>query len=161
MNTEEYLIARIGTMKLGIYCRDLLNVYSERIKLVKIFQQGRMYRGIARINNTVMQVIDLRRRIGMPDAEETPDQKLTLISFQPSMTTTVAIVVDEIIGMRSISTEHLQTPMRNVSNDQGNVHLLFPSVAMMSDGELIHLLDATYITKTEPIIDDAGELELF
>ncbi len=169
MDTDEYLVARVGELKLGIYCRDVKNVYAQRINLVRLFYQGRIFRGIAEVNGQVMQVIDLRRRIGMQ--EKDPGELMTLISVQTDMSKVLAIVVDEIIGMKCITQAQLHAHHEQLNNSQDNVNLLFPMVAVMSDekdgpmggkmSELIHVLDSTYIDKLEPITEDAGDLEFF
>ncbi len=159
MDTDEYLVARVGGIKLGIYCRDVKNVYSQKLKLVKLFYQGRIFRGITRINGQVMQIIDLRRRIGMADRLD--EEHLTVISFQTDMSNTIAVVVDEIEGMRTINQEQLKSHSSNLNNSQDNVDLLFPMIAVLDDGQLVHLLDSTYLDKLEPILEEAGDLELF
>lgn len=161
MDTNEYLVARVGEMHLGIYCRDVKNVYSQRIRLVRLFYQGRIFRGIARVNDQIMQVIDLRRRIGME--ERMDGDRLTLISVQTDVSNILAVVVDEIIGMKSIHSEQIHPHQGHLNNTRDNVNLLFPMVAVTNnkDGDLIHILDSTYIDKLEPITEDAGDLELF
>lgn len=161
MDTDEYLVARVGDMHLGIYCRDVKNVYAQRINLVRLFYQGRIFRGIAEVNGQVMQVIDLRRRIGMQERE--PGSFMTLISVQTDMSNVLAIVVDEIIGMKHIAQAQMHGHHEQLNNRRDNVNLLFPMVAVMDDkgGDLIHILDSTYIDKLEPITEDAGDLELF
>lgn len=167
MEKTEYLIARIGKIRIGIYCRDLLNVYNERIRLCRMFYQNGYFRGLTVINNQVMQVLDLRKRIGMAEREKT--DIMTLITFNTGAASPLAVVVDEILGMKSIANEFIKKNDKTLSNRPGNIDLLFPMVAVMSDGtklseygdnDLIHLLDATYLEKHEPI-EDSGEMEFF
>jgi len=165
MDKSEYLIARVGHIKLGVYCRDVENVYSEKIKLVKLFYQGSIFRGLATINGSVMQVLDLRRRIGLEQRAQ--GELLTLISFNTGASNSIAVVVDEIIGMQRVNSDCIQKNSKLFEQRTENVGLLFPTVAVIDSKvgaakeELIHLLDSTYLEKTEPIIEDSGELELF
>ncbi len=159
MDKNEYLIARIGHLNLGVYCRDVQNVYTEKVKLVKLFYQGDIFRGVASIGGEIMQVIDLRRRIGLES--EPQSELLTLISFKTDVSKTIAVVVDEIIGMQRVSNECIQKNDHLMIESIGNIDLLFPMVAVLGDNELIHLLDSTYLDKTEPIAEDSGELEFF
>jgi len=167
---SEYLIARIGSMKLGVYCRDVENVYSGKIKLVKLFSQGGFYVGIATIAGETLQVIDLRKRIGLQDIKVA--QNLTVITFNTGGESDIAVIVDEIIGMKRVTLEciHKNDKLYDYRND--NIGLLFPTVALINDEklyndntsettELIHLLDSTYLDKTEPLSEDSGLLELF
>lgn len=157
--TEDYLIARVGALRLGIFCKDVLNVHSDSIRLVRLFYQGRIFRGIASINGQITQVIDLRMRIGI--AEPNHSERLMAISFQTGVVQRFAVIVDEILGMKSIGADAMQKTDSRLSSRTDNIHLLFPAVAMLGQNELIHLMDATYLEKLEPIVEEAGELELF
>lgn len=157
--TEDYLIARVGAFRLGIFCKDVLNVHSDSIRLVRLFYQARIFRGIASINGQITQVIDLRRRIGM--AELNQAVRLTAITFQTGVAQRFAVIVDEILGMKSIGADAMQKTDSRLSSQTNNIHLLFPAMAVLGQNELIHLMDATYLEKLEPIGEDAGELELF
>jgi len=168
MDKSEYLIARVGDIKLGVYCRDIENVYSGNIRLFRLFNQSGYFRGVTILNNQVMQVLDLRKRIGMEEREKT--NHMTLISFNTGVKSRLAVVVDEIIGMKKITNNCIKKNDKSLSNHKNNIDLLFPMIAVMDAGSqggesqndsLIHLLDATYLEKHEPIIDDSGELELF
>jgi chemotaxis signal transduction protein len=114
-----------------------------------------------------MQVLDLRRRIGMEEREKA--DKMTLITFHTGTQTHLAVVVDEIIGMKTITNDMIRKNDKTLSNRQQNIDLLFPMIAVLNDGtrqsgqgdSLIHLLDSTYLEKHEPIIEDSGELEFF
>lgn len=161
MDKGEYLIARIGKLNLGVYCRDVQNVYTEKVKLVKLFYQGDIFRGIASIGGQVMQVIDLRKRIGMGIESEPHSELLTLISFKTDMSKTIAVVVDEIIGLQRVSMSAIQKNDHLIGEGNRNIDLLFPQVANIGSGELIHLLDSTYLDKTEPLVEESSELELF
>ena len=70
MVKDEYLVARVGGLYFGIFCRDVKNVYSQQLKLAKLHYQSSIFRGITHINGSMLQIIDLRRRIGMPDEKE-------------------------------------------------------------------------------------------
>jgi len=159
MNKSEYLIARVGHINLGVYCRDVQNVYTEQVKLVKLFYQGDIFRGVASIGGTVMQVIDLRRRIGLES--EPRSELLTLISFKTDVTKTIAVVVDEIVGLQRVSENCIVKNDKFLNGRSHNIDLLFPMVAMIGDHEMIHLLDSTYLDKTAPIVEESGELEMF
>lgn len=119
------------------------------------------------LNKQVMQVLDLRRRIGMAEREK--EDKMTLITFNTGTEKRLAVVVDEIIGMKSITMDQIRKNDKSLGNRQQNIDLLFPMIAVMNDGRrqankddgLIHLLDSTYLEKHEPIIEDSGELEFF
>ncbi|MFT6907851.1 MAG: chemotaxis signal transduction protein, partial [Oleiphilaceae bacterium] len=100
MDKSEYLIARVGKIKLGVYCRDVENVYSDKIRLFRSLNQGGYFLGLTILNGQIMQVLDLRRRIGMVDRDET--EKMTIVSFNTGGKNSLAVVVDEIIGMKSI-----------------------------------------------------------
>lgn len=159
MDTEEFLIARIGRIKLGINCHDVLNVYRQAIKIAAMIDQKAIFLGITTIANEIMPVIDLRIRAGV---EATHNQSIrNIITFQTSLTKKFAVIVDEIVGMQAITLKHLQTTNRDLRNQKENLNLLFPLVAINSDGSLLHILDSTYLDKLDPIPQESGDLELF
>lgn len=160
MSTEEYLVAKVGELNFGIYCRDVKNVYAQEFKLARLYDKSSIFRGIAQVNGELMQIIDLRRRIGMsPCLNE--NGVLTLVSFQTSVSSLFAVIVDEIIGMHRLSRESLVNETCQWHNKKDNINLLFPTVSLLDDGRMIYLLDSTYLEKTEPIEESSGDLELF
>lgn len=159
MITEEYLVARVGKLYFGIYCRDVKNVYSQQLKLAKLHYQSSIFRGIAHINKELMQIVDLRRRVGMSAQEDT--ERLTLISFQTDMSNLFAVVVDQILGLKGLTQEKIMPHPGHLNNCRDNINLLFPMVALLEDGKMVHILDSTYLDKTEPVKEEAGDLELF
>jgi chemotaxis signal transduction protein len=158
MNSQDYLIARIGDLKIGIFCQDVLNVYAQPLRLVKLFYQGRIFRGVANIGGTVMQVIDLRRRIGMSERQQM--ECLNVITFQTSLQQIYAVIVDEIVAMREIPAASIRKIDPHAIMRADNINLLFPTLALV-EGRVVHLMDATYLEKLEPVTEEAGELEFF
>mgnify|MGYP000442260273 CR=1 FL=1 len=144
-----------------MYFRDVQNVYTEKVKLVKLFYQGDIFRGVASIGGTVMQVIDLRRRIGMDLEGESTTELLTLISFKTDVSKTIAVVVDEIIGLQRLAIDSIHKNDLPINDGVGNINLLFPMIAKQGRGEFIHLLDSTYLDRTEPLVEESSELEFF
>ncbi len=159
MVKDEYLVARVGGLYFGIFCRDVKNVYSQQLKLAKLHYQSSIFRGITHINGSMLQIIDLRRRIGMPDEKE--PEVLTLVSFQTDISNLFAVVVDQIVGLKRLPKGSVQPHPGHMTNTHENINLLFPMVAILEDGMMIHLLDSTYLNKTEPVLEEAGDLELF
>lgn len=159
MITDEYLVARIGGLHFGIYCRDVKNVYSQQFKLARLHYQRSIFRGVTHVNGELMQIIDLRRRIGM--RQEVEPEMLTVISFQTDMSNLYAVIVDQIIGLKRLPKESLLAHPGHLNNQHANINLLFPMVAILESGQMIHLLDSTYLEKTEPIKEEAGDLEFF
>ena len=77
------------------------------------------------------------------------------------MSKTIAVVVDEIIGLQRVSISSIQKNGHQLNEGSGNVNLLFPLVAKIGNDQFIHLLDSTYLDKTEPLVEESSELELF
>ncbi len=165
MDKNEYLVARVGKVFLGAYCRDVENVYSTDVKLVKVYDDDSIFSGLTCLNGKVMQVLDLRKRIGMPTVSET--EKLTLVTFNTGAKNSIAVVVDQIVGMQRLDDESIVRNEKIYDQREKNIGLLFPTIAKVKKGlggnslGLIHLIDSTYLEKTEPLIEDSGELELF
>ncbi len=158
MNTE-YLIASIGKIKIGIDCHDILNVYRQNLKILPIANQHPIYIGIVSLANKTLPVIDLRKRANLQPNSQA--QLQNIITFQTSMTLQLAILVDDIIGMEGINLKNTQKANSNLHNKNYNLNLLFPTIAILKDKSLLHIMDSTYLDKLEPITEDSGELEMF
>lgn len=77
------------------------------------------------------------------------------------MTRQLAILVDDIIGMEGLNLSTLQKANNNLHNQQSNLNLLFPMIAILKDKSLLHIMDSTYLDNLKPIDEDSGGLELF
>jgi chemotaxis signal transduction protein len=163
MTNEIYLIAEIDNLLIGCHCKDVLNVYTEEIKITRMFYQTEFFMGVTRINNETMHVLDFRKRIGMPSTKiQRNDKKVSLITFETSVKQYVALIVDHILGLEPVADEKMVKHDGTFGHAALNIDLLFPVVATRGDGSMIHILDVTYLEKTQPIEDDdCGELELF
>lgn len=158
MNTE-YLIALIGKIKIGIDCHDILNVYRQKLKITPVANQHPIYVGITSLASQTLPVIDLRKRVNMQSAAESNIHHI--ITFQTSMTRRLAILVDDILGMESLNLDATKKANSNLHNQQSNLNLLFPTVAIIKDKSLLHIMDSTYLDNLEPVAEDSGGLELF
>jgi chemotaxis signal transduction protein len=157
---DDYLIARVENLYFGVFCRDVKRVYNQSVKIVPICRDSDIFRGIAHINSETLNLIDLRRRIGLQPNAEIGHH--TLIGMQTSMQNKYAVLVDEIIGLRSIKQGQMIQSKSEFNNKSRNVHLLFPQIATMDDRKMIHLLDSTYLDKTESVNEEScGALEMF
>ena len=160
MLAEKYLIAKVNSFNFGVYCKDVTNVYSQKIKITRIMEQGSIYLGIIRFNNTIMKVIDLKSRLGFTPMER--KEKYTFITFKTSNTETIALIVDEITGMKDIAPGEMTSDHLTSNNVKMNINLLFPKIYVKKNGEMIHIIDSTYLDKTEKIdMEESGELEFF
>lgn len=158
MNTE-YLIAQIGKIKIGIDCHDILNVYRQELKIIPISNQDPIYAGITSLAGKTLPVIDLRKRAHLQPTAEAGIHNI--ITFQTGATRQLAILVDDIIGMEGLNLSTMQKANSNLHNQQSNLNLLFPMIAILKDNSLLHIMDSTYLDNLKPIAEDSGELELF
>jgi len=161
MNGKEYLISRVANLHIGVYCRDVCNIFCKEIRITKMFYQNDLYIGVAKINDHIVNIIDFERRIGEPSRTYSGLTKENIIVFQTSVDQQLGLIVDQIIGLKMIEHEDIVKSSNNFNNHQENIHLLFPDIAKTPDGKLIHLMDVTYLGNTEPVPEDSGDLEFF
>ncbi len=158
---EDYLIGRIGRIRVGFHCQDVTGVFNNDLKITLIANQASIYLGLCTIHGKTMQVIDLRKRLSMSSATEDHIKSKNIVTFQTGMEHNIALVVDIIEGLEAIQTDSIGKNSIKTSHLM-NMNLLFPSIGKLENGEIIHILDATYLDKIEPIAEeDSGGLELF
>lgn len=157
---NEYLIIRSGRVKFGLYAKDIFNVYNDVPKIRPLARQGDMYAGITLINDKIVRVIDFKKRLAMNSFSATGDELKRMIVFHTSLEDFLGILVDEIIGFRTILQDEMVK--HDLKNTRMNMNLLLPRVAKSEDNSLIMIIDTTYIDKIEPIVEeDSGGLEFF
>ena len=157
---EEYLISKVGNITIGLHCKDVTNVYTQQLKITKLFYLQDIYLGITTIKNSIVHIVDFSKRILIDSqASAKGSTERNIIMFHTSLEKNIAILVDHIIGLKPISSNSIVKSSSNFNNKQKNIHLLFPYVAKMSDGKLIYLMDVTYVDFIDAIEDNDGELD--
>jgi len=161
MNDEnEYLIIRLGRVNFGLFAKDIFNVYNEVPKIRPLAGQGDIYAGITLINDKMVRVIDFAKRLAMNSFSPKGIENKRMIVFHTGMGNHLAILVDEIMGFRTIQQDAMVK--HELKNNRMNMNLLLPMVAKSEDKSLIMIIDTTYIDIIEPIVEeDSGGLEFF
>ncbi len=156
---KEYLIGHIGSIIVGFSSQDVSGVFNNDVKIHPLVHQSDIYLGICQIHKKTMQVIDLRKRLRLRSAQQDHLTSQHIVTFETGLS--IALVVDIIDGLKRIETESIERFTGTIGHDM-NIDLLFPNIGKLADGKIVHLMDATYLDKIDPISnDDSGELELF
>lgn len=97
---------RLGPEDFGL---DVMKVF-EVVRVPEVRRVPRapeFVEGVAEVRKTVVPVIDLRKRFGLPQAETGPDTRLVVVGLGDQR---VGLVVDDVPGVLEISAESVSAP---------------------------------------------------
>ena len=102
------------TMGDGLYAVDIMRI-REIIRLPKLAPLPRalsFVEGVINLRGTVIPVVDLRKRFGLPPAENLDSARLLILSVGGQ---TLGLIVDEVTEMITVPLRDLKPPPRGVS----------------------------------------------
>ncbi|MBU5635563.1 chemotaxis protein CheW [Geomonas sp. Red69] len=113
--TEELQEIQVACLRMddGLYAVDIMRI-REIIRVPKLAPLPRalpFVEGVINLRGSVIPVVDLRKRFGLPAAENTESARLLILSIsgQP-----LALMVDEVTEMITIPLRELKAPPRGV-----------------------------------------------
>lgn len=146
--SDQYLTFRLGTEEYGI---EILRVQEIRgySAITAIPGTPRHVKGVMNLRGTVVPVIDLRARFGMPETEY---DKFTVIIVVNVSSKILGIVVDAVSDVLNIAAAEI-SPAPEFGQD---VSTTFLSGMAKNDGRLIALLEIERIAGTATELQLAG-----
>jgi purine-binding chemotaxis protein CheW len=112
---EELQEIQVACLKMdeGLYAVDIMRI-KEIIRIPKLAPLPRalpFVEGVTNLRGTVIPVVDLRKRFGLPSATRLETSRLLILSFpgQP-----LGLIVDEVTEMITVSLRDLKPPPRGV-----------------------------------------------
>lgn len=115
MTRQELQEIQVACLKMadGLYAVDIMRI-REIIKVPRLAPLPRalpFVEGVINLRGSVIPVVDLRKRFGLPPAESTDTARLLILSIagQP-----IALMVDEVTEMITIPMRELKAPPRGV-----------------------------------------------
>lgn len=113
--TQELQEIQVACLRMddGLYAVDIMRI-REIIRVPKLAPLPRalpFVEGVINLRGSVIPVVDLRKRFGLPDAENKESARLLILSIsgQP-----LALMVDEVTEMITIPLRELKAPPRGV-----------------------------------------------
>lgn len=97
----------------GLYAVDIMRI-REIIKLPKLAPLPRalpFVEGVINLRGSVIPVIDLRKRFGLPDVEHSDASRLLILSIAGQ---SLGLIVDEVTEMITVPVRELKPPPRGV-----------------------------------------------
>lgn len=97
----------------GLYAADIMRI-REIIKLPRLAPLPRalpFVEGVINLRGTVIPVVDLRKRFGLPAVEHTENSRLLILSIAGQ---SLGLIVDEVTEMITVPLKELKPPPRGV-----------------------------------------------
>ena len=126
------------------YAVDILKV--KEIKLMtgitRVPHSPDYYKGVINLRGSVFPVIDLKKRLNLPDSEYTDDTRIIMVRIEDTF---VGIIVDSVVEVTTVD-EKVIEPIQTGNNEVNNKYL--SGVAKHND-ELLILLNIEAIAEIE------------
>lgn len=118
--TDQYLTFSIDGEQYGADVSRVREVL-ELVPITKIAQTHEFMKGVINIRNSVVPVIDLRIKLGLPEAEETVDTSIVVMDLvAESKTITIGCIVDSVQEVVHIDSAMAEPPPAIGSAIDGN-----------------------------------------
>jgi len=99
-------------------------------------------RGVVNLRGKIVPVIDLRRRLGLPPAEETSAARIIVVQVEKNV---VGLIVDAVTEVLRLPAAQIEPPSDLVADIEAD----FVRGVGKQDQQLVILLDAGKVTQTE------------
>ncbi|MBM7541480.1 chemotaxis protein CheW [Amphibacillus cookii] len=143
MSTEKYIVFQLNGQEYGASIQQIVSI--ERLQeVVSLPQVSAFIEGITKLRGEVIPVIDLKKRMDLPDSEQT-DQSRMLVSLVDDLS--VGFIVDaasDVIDIDQSIIEPAPTTIKGVNANFLN------GVAKLDD-RLLLLIDLAYVLNYEQL----------
>lgn len=157
MSTDKYIVFQLNGQEYGTSIEQIVSI--ERLqKVVSLPKVSDFIEGITKLRGDVIPVIDLKKRMGLPESEET-DQSRMLVSLINEIA--VGFVVDaasDVIDIDDSVIEPTPTSVKGIDvNFLSGVANLDDRLLLLVD--LSHVLNYEEMTEVKQVVEDEIEEE--
>lgn len=140
---KQLVIFELGSENFGIEIASVEGIVKLQ-EITKIPQAPPYFEGITNLRGSVLPVIDLHRRFGMPEPERTSETRIVVANLEGVKTGMIVSAVSEVL---TIEDNVIEPPPPLVSN----VNSTFIVGVAKIDNRLVILLDLAKILSTEEV----------
>ncbi|WP_017472389.1 chemotaxis protein CheW [Amphibacillus jilinensis] len=143
MSTEKYIVFQLKGQEYGASIQQIVSI--ERLQeVVSLPQVSTFIEGITKLRGEVIPVIDLKKRMDLPDSEQT-DQSRMLVSLVDDLS--VGFIVDEASDVIDIDQSIIEPAPTTIKGVNAN---FLHGVAKLDD-RLLLLIDLAYVLNYEQL----------
>jgi purine-binding chemotaxis protein CheW len=108
--TYSYLTFKLGEEQFGIHVSQVLNIL-KMIKVSAVPKSPEYMKGVINLRGSVLPVIDIRIKFGMPEKEYTNNTCIIVMDLDmEGETTYLGTIVDEVLSVHEIEEKQIEPP---------------------------------------------------
>jgi purine-binding chemotaxis protein CheW len=108
--TYSYLTFKLGEEQFGIHVSQVLNIL-KMIKVTEVPKSPAYMKGVINLRGSVLPVIDIRIKFGMPEKEYTNNTCIIVMDLDmDGETTYLGTIVDEVLSVHEIEEKQVEPP---------------------------------------------------
>ncbi|WP_137166148.1 chemotaxis protein CheW [Salinimonas lutimaris] len=142
---SQYVIFWINGQEYGVGIEDTQEITRLPDKLESVPNTPDYLRGIVNLRGTVLPVIDLRSRLGMPVAETSERQRIVVLTRDKQRT---GFIVDGVAEVKTVVSQTIESAP-SLSNEQAQ--MLSRLIKLNDEQRIIQLIDPTVLLSDEAI----------
>lgn len=108
--TYSYLTFKLGEEQFGIHVSQVLNIL-KMVKVTEVPKSPEYMKGVINLRGSVLPVIDIRIKFGMPEKEYTNNTCIIVMDLDmEGETTYLGTIVDEVLSVHEIEEKQIEPP---------------------------------------------------
>jgi purine-binding chemotaxis protein CheW len=108
--TYSYLTFKLGEEQFGVHVSQVLNIL-KMIKVTEVPKSPEYMKGVINLRGSVLPVIDIRIKFGMPEKEYTNNTCIIVMDLDmEGETTYLGTIVDEVLSVHEIEEKQIEPP---------------------------------------------------
>jgi purine-binding chemotaxis protein CheW len=147
---EQFVVFRLGKEEFGVPIHSVQEIVRVPDDLVHVPKAPAYVDGVINLRGSVLPVVDLRQRLGLPRVERSVNQRIMVFVLDGVCT---GFIVDQVAEVLKIA-KSVITPSPNLSSEQGQ--LLSRMANMESQRRMVQLLEPSFLIDCSDLQDLAG-----
>jgi len=142
---EQVVIFRLGKEEFGVPINSVQEIVRVPEDLIRVPTAPDIVEGIINLRGSVLPVVDLRLRLGLPAIERTDGQRIMVFLIADVRT---GFIVDQVAEVLKIASANIE-PAPQLSQDQ--VGLLSRMANLAKQSRMVQLLDPKFLIKGQDV----------
>lgn len=147
---EQVVVFRLGKEEFGVPIKSVQEIVRVPDELTHVPKAPAFVEGVINLRGTVLPVLDLRRRLGLPDVERSDRQRVMVFLIDGART---GFIVDSVAEVLKISKSVIE-PSPRLSSEQGQ--LLARMANLEKQHRLVQLIEPAQLIQSDDLAGLAG-----
>jgi purine-binding chemotaxis protein CheW len=131
---RKFLVFRLSTEEYGIDIQKITTIIEKDMNIARVPKTPDFMKGVINLRGEIIPVINLRRRFGLADGEDTEETRIIIVKYDEIV---VGLIVDSVAEVVELGDDSIE----NITNIAGNLSLDYIMGVGKVEGRIITLLN--------------------